>query len=83
MLPGECLAICDDERQHAQLVRFYTRFGWLRVREVTGGRLADLPHMLVWGGAGTRLDVDIRQMVSSPWIKALRRESKENKETTL
>ena len=30
-----------------------------QVAFVSGSRLADLPHMLVWGGAGTRLDADI------------------------
>ena len=32
---------------------------FFQVAFVSGSRLADLPHMLVWGGAGTRLDADI------------------------
>ena len=32
---------------------------FVQVAFVSGSRLADLPHMLVWGGAGTRLDADI------------------------
>ena len=39
--------------------------------EVTGGRLADLPHMLVWGGAGTRMDADVQHMLGR-WVEALR-----------
>lgn len=33
---GELLAIHDDDLQHRQLVRFYQRFGWQPVKEVTG-----------------------------------------------
>lgn len=69
---GELLAIWDDDDQHRQLVRFYSRFGWKPVVEVSGGRLSDLPHMLVWGGAGTRMDIDLPSMVRSRWVRALR-----------
>jgi len=52
-------------------VRYYERFGWVRVRDVEGGSLADLPHMLVWGGAGMRMDAEIGPMVAR-WSRAVR-----------
>jgi hypothetical protein len=57
---AEALAILDDEATHARLVSAYKRVaGFREVAFVSGSRLADVPHMLVWGGAGTRLDADI------------------------
>lgn len=41
-------------------------------KHATGGDLSDLPHMLVWGGAGTRMDIDLAAMVRSRWVRALR-----------
>ena len=46
---AEILAIDDDEAWHQRLVRYYRHFGFVPVARVTGGRLADLPHMLVSG----------------------------------
>jgi hypothetical protein len=57
---------------HARLVRYYSYFGFEPVVVVEGGRLQDLPHMLVWGGAGTRMDADIGGMLAK-WTPALRR----------
>jgi hypothetical protein len=42
-------AILDDERTHKRLVAYYKYFGFVPVCEVRS-RLADLPHLLVWGG---------------------------------
>ena len=53
----------DDEAWHERLVGYYSRFGFVPVRTVRGDSLADLPHMLVWGGAGTRMDADLRGML--------------------
>lgn len=50
--------------------RYYERFGWEPVREVTGDTLADLPHMVVWGGAGMRMDADIGRMMRR-WSRAV------------
>ena len=69
---AEILAINDDDKWHARLVRYYCRFGFVPVVEVTGGKLSDLPHMLVWGGAGTRMDADIPAMLMR-WQGAIRR----------
>lgn len=55
-------------------MRYYTRFGFQPVRVVRGDSLADLPHMLVWGGAGTRMDADVEAMLRR-WTRAVRRNS--------
>jgi len=54
----EIFAINDDDETHRKLVLYYRRLGFKVVREVTGG-LGDLPHMLVWGGVGTRMDAGV------------------------
>lgn len=64
------------DAMHARLVRYYSRFGFRPVLEVTGGRLADLPHMLVWGGAGTRMDADVSEMLER-WTPAIRNSKRE------
>lgn len=45
-----------------QLVRFYTRMGFKVVREVDGSSVADLSHMLVWGGKGTRMNANVEDL---------------------
>ncbi len=61
---------CAD-RWHARLVTYYSYFGFKAVCVVEGDKLADLPHMLVWGGAGTRMDADVQAMLRK-WTPALR-----------
>ncbi|GLJ15202.1 hypothetical protein SUGI_0248520 [Cryptomeria japonica] len=34
------------------------------VHEVEGSSLADIIHMLAWGGIGTRMDVDIEELLT-------------------
>ena len=46
---------------------YYSRLGFKVVHEVTGG-LRDIPHMLVWGGLGSRMDVDIEELLRK-WSK--------------
>lgn len=41
------------------------------MRVVGGGGLADLPHLLVWGGAGTRMDADLAATLRR-WSRAIR-----------
>ncbi|GMN37896.1 hypothetical protein TIFTF001_007194 [Ficus carica] len=60
---AELLAINDSDLYHHKLVRFYKRIGFKVVYEVTGSTLGDLPHMLVWGGVGTRMDADIEELM--------------------
>ena len=67
---AELLAIDDDPPQFKKLVRYYQRFGWEPVYEVTG-KIVDLPHMLVWGGAGMRMDADVDALMRR-WAKAIR-----------
>ena len=55
------LAIRDDERQHARLVRYFLRRGFKKVREV-GSAPTDLPLRLVWGGAGSLLVADCQDV---------------------
>ena len=57
---------------HARLVRYYSFFGFEPVRTVGGNGLSDLPHLLVWGGEGTRMDADVGAMLRR-WGPAIRR----------
>uniref|UniRef100_A0A0D9XIT9 N-acetyltransferase domain-containing protein n=1 Tax=Leersia perrieri TaxID=77586 RepID=A0A0D9XIT9_9ORYZ len=68
---AELLAINDTDLYHSKLVRFYTRMGFKTVHEVDGSSMADLAHMLVWGGRGTRMDADIEQLLIK-WSKRFR-----------
>jgi hypothetical protein len=69
-----CPPRADDDAWHERLVRYYSRFGFRPVRVVRGDSLGDLPHMLVWGGAGTRMDADVEGMLRR-WTAAIRRNS--------
>ncbi|KAG2430833.1 hypothetical protein HXX76_009807 [Chlamydomonas incerta] len=69
---AEILAINDDDSWHERLVKYYSYFGFKPVCKVGGNGLSDLPHMLVWGGEGTRMDADITAMLRK-WTPALRR----------
>ena len=51
------LAIRDDEKQHARLVRYFLRRGFRTVREV-GSAPMDLPLRMVWGGSGALMVAD-------------------------
>lgn len=68
---AEILAINDDDAWHERLVKYYSRFGFVPVVLVKGDKIRDLPHMLVWGGAGTRMDADIEKMLRK-WTGAIR-----------
>lgn len=39
-------------------------------RKVEGVALADVPHMIVWGGVGTRMDANIPELVEK-WARAV------------
>ncbi|XWS54680.1 hypothetical protein CRYUN_Cryun10bG0110400 [Craigia yunnanensis] len=60
---AELLAINDSDLYHSKLVRFYKRIGFKVVHEVTGSTIGDMPHMLVWGGIGTRMDASIEELL--------------------
>ena len=53
-----------------RLVAYYKRMGFTVVHEVEGSRLSDLPHLLIWGGAGTRMNGNVQQLLRR-WSKAL------------
>lgn len=57
---------------HERLVRYYSFFGFKPVLNVGGNGLADVPHMLVWGGEGTRMDADVAAMLRK-WGPSIRR----------
>ncbi|KAI8470206.1 MAG: hypothetical protein J3K34DRAFT_510837, partial [Monoraphidium minutum] len=69
---AEILAINDDDAWHARLVRYYSFFGFEPVATVGGNGLFDLPHLLVWGGEGTRMDADVAAMLAK-WGPSIRR----------
>ncbi|KAE8708441.1 DNA/RNA polymerases superfamily protein isoform 1 [Hibiscus syriacus] len=60
---AELLAINDSDLYHSKLVRFYKRIGFKAVHEVTGSTIGDMPHMLIWGGIGTRMDDSIDELL--------------------
>ncbi|XP_059073371.1 uncharacterized protein LOC131874143 [Cryptomeria japonica] len=69
---AEVLAINDSPLYHSEglpsvlslLVRLYTRMGVKAVHEVKGSSLADIIHMLTWGGIVTRMDADIEELLT-------------------
>lgn len=61
---------CADDT-HARLCKYYKRMSFEVVREVGGNGLSDLPHQLVWGGVGTRMDADISAFLRR-WSNAIR-----------
>ncbi|BDA49623.1 hypothetical protein COCOBI_14-2430 [Coccomyxa sp. Obi] len=69
---AEILAIKDDDAWHKRLVRYYSYFGFRRVRAVGDNGLRDLPDLLVWGGVGMRMDADIEELLRR-WTAAIRR----------
>ncbi|GFR44528.1 hypothetical protein Agub_g5798 [Astrephomene gubernaculifera] len=71
---AEILAINDDDAWHERLVRYYSYFGFRPVGRVGGNGLRDVPHLLVWGGEGTRMDADIQALLRR-WSPALRQNS--------
>lgn len=68
---AEILAINDDDVMHRRLCRYYRRMGFQDVVEVGGRGLSDLPHLLVWGGPGTRMNVDTTEFLRK-WSDAVR-----------
>ncbi|DBB07900.1 hypothetical protein WJX82_003406 [Trebouxia sp. C0006] len=72
---AEMLAINDDDQQHARLVKYYRRMGFEKILEVGNNGLSDLPHLLVWGGAGTRMNCNPEQFLRR-WAPLLKKSSK-------
>ncbi len=57
------LAIRDEEKQHEVLVKYFTKRGFLKVREV-GSSPLDLPLRMIWGGAGILMLGDCSNVLS-------------------
>ncbi|KAL0028447.1 hypothetical protein WJX77_007127 [Trebouxia sp. C0004] len=72
---AEMLAINDDDHQHARLVKYYRRMGFEKVLEVGNNGLSDLQHLLVWGGAGTRMNCNPEQFLRR-WASLLKKSNK-------
>lgn len=72
---GELMAINDGDEYHRKLVRYYSRLGWKSVYEVKGDSWRDYIHMLVWGGVGTRMEADLRELLGK-WATTLTVDSK-------
>ncbi len=56
------LAICDAEKQHKRLVRYFLKRGFSIVRDV-GSAPKDLPLRMVWGGAGTLMVAECSEVL--------------------
>jgi len=69
---AELLAINDLNEYAARLVVYYKRLGFVVEREIGDGGLDDLPHLLVWGGAGVLMSGSVEPMLRR-WSRALRR----------
>ncbi len=59
---AELLAINDDEKTHTVLKKFYRTAGFVTVKEVTNDILC-VPDLLVWGGVGTRMDIQVEEFL--------------------
>ena len=79
---AELLAINDGPPMYRRLVRHYERLGFRSVREVGENGLSDLPHLLVWGGEGMRMDATIEELLEkwSPTIRMMARQGIERAE---
>jgi len=66
------LAICDEDQNHASLVRYFGKRGFSSVKEV-GSAPFDLPLRLIWGGAGLLMVGNCKEIYrrsQSLWLKA-------------
>ena len=71
----ELLSIDDGNEYAPKLVKYYGRLGFKAVKEVgDNGFFEDLPHLLVWGGVGTRMDGDLKQLLSK-WGGIVRKQA--------
>ena len=69
---AQLLCIRDDERQHASLIRFYRRLGFVPIREV-GDDLRSIADKVVWGGDGTIMEnqIDDLRRIAARKVRAL------------
>ena len=65
-------------RYAPKLVNYYTRLGFEPVRVVGNGEngfMSDLPDLLVWGGAGTRMNAQVDELLER-WSHVIRRSAR-------
>ena len=72
----ELLAIDDGNEYAAKLVKYYRRLGFVPIRVVGEGAATDLFDLLVWGGAGTRMNGDLPALLGK-WGKVIRKQASE------
>ena len=70
--PTEAKEEVNADAWHKRLVRYYSYFGFMPVREVGDSGLRDIPDLLVWGGVGQRMDANIKELLGR-WTSAIRR----------
>ena len=85
MCPHGCIeeesVVCGADHTHRRLVAYYRRMGFTVEHEMEGGRLSDLPHLLVWGGLGTRMNGSVQKLLRR-WSKALLAQSPQAKDVS-
>ena len=61
----EVLAVDDGASgEHDRLVKAYSRVaGFKVVRRICGDKFGDLPHQLVWGAVGSRMDSEFESQL--------------------
>ncbi|KAL3930052.1 MAG: hypothetical protein SGPRY_001699 [Prymnesium sp.] len=69
---AQLLAIKDEPKQHATLVRYYRRLGFKPLREVENGPLKDALDLIAWGGEGTLMELTVDDFVAK-WGPLVRR----------
>lgn len=57
------LAIDDGPQQHARLVAYLRRFGGEPIRRVGESKISDIPDRLLYGGRGTIICGDVKNML--------------------
>ena len=66
----QLLAIFDEEKQHATLVRYYRRLGFKEMRDV-GDDFRGVADRMVWGGVGTLMEGSVDDFLRK-WGDAVR-----------
>ena len=77
----EVLAVDDGASgEHDRLVRAYGRVaGFQVVKRVDGDTLSDIPHQLVWGAVGTRMDAGVEAQLRRWGVARARKKEKEER----
>tara|TARA_Y100001968_G_scaffold330281_1_gene381693 strand:- start:162 stop:698 length:537 start_codon:yes stop_codon:yes gene_type:complete len=60
------LAICDDDKEHIKLVRYFRRRGFHITKKV-GSAPIDLPLRVIWGGAGSLMTAKCKEVLNKSY----------------